>query len=175
MTKDECLLFKVFDTKENGGPRFVFHTAFDEPTMLTMPTADEDNGATLSSVTSSPLPPRKSIEVRTIAFFDNDANDNDDDKVDHECQNNKTDPSKLCSNGAEKKITFFDMKHSNNAARIRLWRDFMPSEVQAAIDVKTITYDDLQTKEFAQVNPLKKVPALVRRYARLEKKSSIWI
>ena len=50
-TKDECLVFKVYDKKEDG-PRFVFHTAFDDP--------------------SSPpdAPPRRSIEARAIAFFD---------------------------------------------------------------------------------------------------------
>merc|ERR1711908_159722 len=50
-TKDECLVFKVYDKKEDG-PRFVFHTAFTDP--------------------SSPpdAPPRKSIEVRAIAFYD---------------------------------------------------------------------------------------------------------
>lgn len=49
--KDECLVFKVYDKKEDG-PRFVFHTAFTDP--------------------SSPpdAPPRKSIEVRAIAFYD---------------------------------------------------------------------------------------------------------
>lgn len=50
-TKDECLVFKVYDKKEDG-PRFVFHTAIDDP--LTPPNA----------------PPRKSIEVRAIAFFE---------------------------------------------------------------------------------------------------------
>jgi len=50
-TKDECLVFKVYDKKEDG-PRFVFHTAFTDP--------------------SSPAgaPPRKSIEIRAVAFFD---------------------------------------------------------------------------------------------------------
>mmetsp|Transcript_28286 Transcript_28286/g.76130 ORF Transcript_28286/g.76130 Transcript_28286/m.76130 type:complete len:495 (-) Transcript_28286:420-1904(-) len=49
--KDECLVFKVYDKKEDG-PRFVFHTAFTDP--------------------SSPAdaPPRRSIEVRAIAFYD---------------------------------------------------------------------------------------------------------
>lgn len=49
--KDECLVFKVYDKKEDG-PRFVFHTAFEDP--------------------SSPpdAPPRRSIEVRAIAFYD---------------------------------------------------------------------------------------------------------
>ena len=50
MTKDECLLFKVFDNKEDG-PRFIFHTAFDDPR------------------TPDAAPPRRSIEVRAIAFF----------------------------------------------------------------------------------------------------------
>jgi hypothetical protein len=51
MTKDECLVFKVYDKKEDG-PRFVFHTAFDDP------------------LTPADAPPRRSIEVRAIAFFD---------------------------------------------------------------------------------------------------------
>lgn len=50
-TMDECLVFKVYDKKEDG-PRFVFHTAIDDP------------------LTPANPPPRKSIEVRTIAFFD---------------------------------------------------------------------------------------------------------
>jgi hypothetical protein len=33
MVSEECLAFKVYDRqKEDGAPRFVFHTAFDEPT-----------------------------------------------------------------------------------------------------------------------------------------------
>mmetsp|Transcript_24957 Transcript_24957/g.70279 ORF Transcript_24957/g.70279 Transcript_24957/m.70279 type:complete len:455 (+) Transcript_24957:91-1455(+) len=51
MTKDECLIFKVYDKKEDG-PRFCFHTAFDDP--LTTPSS----------------PARQSIEIRSIAFFD---------------------------------------------------------------------------------------------------------
>ena len=51
MTMDECMVFKVYDKKEDG-PRFVFHTAFDDP------------------LTPENAPPRRSIEVRTIAFFD---------------------------------------------------------------------------------------------------------
>lgn len=50
MTKDECLIFKVYDKKVDG-PRFVFHTAFDDPR------------------TPANAPPRRSIEVRGIAFF----------------------------------------------------------------------------------------------------------
>ena len=51
MVKDECLLFKVYDKKADG-PRFVFHTAFDDPS------------------TKEDAPPRRSIEVRAIAFYD---------------------------------------------------------------------------------------------------------
>jgi len=54
MTKDECLVFKVYDKKEDG-VRFVFHSAFTDPT--------SPPGA----------PPRKSIEIRSVAFFDDDA------------------------------------------------------------------------------------------------------
>ena len=49
--KEECLVFKVYDKKADG-PRFVFHTAFDDP--------DSPPDA----------PPRRSIEVRAIAFYD---------------------------------------------------------------------------------------------------------
>lgn len=54
MTKDECILFKVYD-KEESGPRFTFHTAFDDPS------------------TPADAPPRESVEVRTIAFFEGKA------------------------------------------------------------------------------------------------------
>merc|ERR1711907_137048 len=52
MEQEECLVFKVYDKKEDG-PRFVFHTAFDDPR------------------TPADAPARNSIECRTIAFFDN--------------------------------------------------------------------------------------------------------
>ena len=48
MSFEECLLFTVFDTQE---PRFVFHTSFTDPRGGFLP------------------PPRKSIEVRTIAIY----------------------------------------------------------------------------------------------------------
>ena len=49
------VIVKVYDKKEDG-PRFVFHTAFEHE--------NEREGA------AAELPPRKSIEVRAIAFFD---------------------------------------------------------------------------------------------------------
>lgn len=57
------------------------------------------------------------------------------------------------------KPIFFDMVHSNNAARIRLWIQL--KGLDAAIERKVLTYADLQTSEFAAVNPLKKMPALI--------------
>lgn len=51
MAKDECLIFKVYDKKEDG-PRFVFHTAFED------------------ACTTAESPARQSIEIRAIAFFD---------------------------------------------------------------------------------------------------------
>jgi len=51
------------------------------------------------------------------------------------------------------------MKHSNNAARIRIWRQ--KKGVEDAVDRTVIGYADLKTPEFASVNPLMKVPALV--------------
>ena len=56
---------------------------------------------------------------------------------------------------------FFDMTHSNNAARIRLWLD-LKEGIREKVETRVVTYPDLQTPEFAAVNPLKKVPALIR-------------
>lgn len=52
MTTDEVLLIKCADSLEDGTARFTLHTAFDDPT------------------TPIDAPARQSIEVRTIAFFD---------------------------------------------------------------------------------------------------------
>ena len=52
MTRDEALVFKVFDSDATKPSRFTAHSAFDDPD--TPPNA----------------PPRESIETRTFAFFD---------------------------------------------------------------------------------------------------------
>jgi hypothetical protein len=52
MTPDEVLLFKCFDSAQDGRARFVPHSAFDDPT------------APVDAL------PRASIELRTLAFFD---------------------------------------------------------------------------------------------------------
>ena len=124
MEKDECLIFKVYDKKLDG-PRFVFHTAFEDPMSPPDP------------------PPRKSIEVRTICFWDDDQN---------------------VGPPAQKPI-FFDMKHSNNAARIRLWlrmNSFNGSLPSSEIDRTVVEYADLKTPSFKKTNPLAKVPSFVR-------------
>lgn len=51
MQRDEALVFKVYDSATDGRARFTPHTSFSDPT-------------------SPPdAPPRRSIEVRTLAFF----------------------------------------------------------------------------------------------------------
>ena len=87
-------MFKVYDKKEDG-PRFTFHTAFEDPT------------------TPENAPDRESIEVRAIVCFDE----------------------------AEEKGTFFDMVHSNNAARIRLWLRL--KKLDHLVGSKMVTYPDL--------------------------------
>ena len=123
MAKDECLVFKVYDKKEDG-PRFVFHTAFDDP--------------------SSPpnAPPRKSIEVRTIAFFDTA---DDGDAVASSC----VAEDHVEGLRSKAKPIFYDMVHSNNAARVRLWLQL--KGMGSKIETRTVTYPDLQTEEFKQV------------------------
>ncbi|MGZ8154383.1 MAG: CmcJ/NvfI family oxidoreductase [Burkholderiales bacterium] len=52
MTRDEALVFKVFDSDATKPSRFTAHSAFDDPNM------------------PADAPPRESIETRTFAFFD---------------------------------------------------------------------------------------------------------
>ena len=51
MTRDEAMVFKVFDTDPSAGVRFTAHTAFDDPT-----TPPDAKG-------------RESIEMRALAFY----------------------------------------------------------------------------------------------------------
>ena len=48
---DEAVLLKCYDSKEDGRARFPAHSAFDDPTA------------------PANVPPRKSIEIRTLVFF----------------------------------------------------------------------------------------------------------
>jgi len=54
MNRDEALVFKVFDSRTDGRARFTAHTSFVDPD------------------TPENAEPRESIEMRTIAFFDDD-------------------------------------------------------------------------------------------------------
>lgn len=64
MTIDECLVFKVCDTRVDT-PQFVFHTSFQDP--LTVPDA----------------PARQSIEVRALAFFGSNGEEQEENDVLH--------------------------------------------------------------------------------------------
>ena len=52
MKRDEAIVFKVWDSAKDGRARMTAHTSFDDPT------------------TPEGAPPRESIEIRTLAFFD---------------------------------------------------------------------------------------------------------
>ena len=52
MTREEALVFKVYDSDASLPARFTAHTAFEDPT------------------SPANAPPRESIETRTFAFFD---------------------------------------------------------------------------------------------------------
>jgi hypothetical protein len=55
MQADEAVLIRCFDSAPEGAARFSAHTGFDDPT-------------------SPPdAPPRESLEVRTLVFFQPDA------------------------------------------------------------------------------------------------------
>ena len=64
--------------------------------------------------------------------------------------------------GGQKKPVFYDMTHSNNAARVRLWLRLVDHSLSKQVDSTFITYDDLRSEEYGRLNPLRKVPALVR-------------
>ena len=51
MTTDEALVFRCYESMEDGRVRFTPHTSFDDPT------------------TPKDAPPRESIEIRAFAFF----------------------------------------------------------------------------------------------------------
>lgn len=61
--------------------------------------------------------------------------------------------------GSEAQAVFFDMVHSNNAARCRLW--IRHKGLTDKVAIKMITYADLKSDEFLKVNPCAKVPALI--------------
>jgi hypothetical protein len=52
MQRDEAILLKCYDSKDDGRARFTAHSAFDDPT--SPPNA----------------PARESIETRTLVFFE---------------------------------------------------------------------------------------------------------
>ena len=52
MTRDEVLIFKVYESEKDGRARFTAHTSFRDPT------------------SSANANPRESIEIRTLAFFE---------------------------------------------------------------------------------------------------------
>jgi len=51
MQRDEMLIFKCYDSLDDGRARFTAHASFDDPN------------------TPAAAPPRESIEIRTLAFF----------------------------------------------------------------------------------------------------------
>ena len=74
--------------------------------------------------------------VMHTAFEHPDTPEDCEDRVSLECR------SIVCFEDSDApKHTFFDMKHSNNAARIRLWNRF--KGLTHAIDTKMVTYADL--------------------------------
>ncbi|CAD7969907.1 unnamed protein product [Amoebophrya sp. A120] len=91
-------------------------------------------------------PNRKSIEVRAIAIWDEEKVPSMvETKV--EVMNNQPTPC------------LYDMVHSNNSARCRLWLQLkgVPKEL---CDMKMITYADINSPDYLKVNPLKKIPAM---------------
>jgi glutathione S-transferase len=59
-----------------------------------------------------------------------------------------------------KRCKFYDMVHSNNAARIRLWLR-LKGGCEDVVETILIKHNDLHTDAFGTITPLKKVPAFV--------------
>jgi len=57
--------------------------------------------------------------------------------------------------------TFLDMKHSNNAARIRLWLALKPGMTEN-IESRMLTEEEMKGPELARINPRQQVPGYIR-------------
>ena len=65
------------------------------------------------------------------------------------------------ASNSKDKCIFYDVKHSNNSARIRLWLR-LHSSLSERIETVMLTHDDLEDGgKLAAINPLRKVPAFV--------------
>lgn len=71
-----------------------------------------------------------------------------------------SDAASRTKNTADRPIVFYDMPHSNNAARIRIWLA-LKGLPNGAVTTKAVAYDDLASRAYAAVNPMRKVPALI--------------
>ena len=60
------------------------------------------------------------------------------------------------------KCIFYDVKHSNNSARVRLWLRLHSDSVKDQIDTVLLGHDDLDKGiKLSKINPLKKIPAFI--------------
>jgi glutathione S-transferase len=57
------------------------------------------------------------------------------------------------------KCKFYDMKVSNNSARVRLWTRI--KNLGESVDTVILTHGDIESADYRKINPLKKVPALI--------------
>lgn len=65
------------------------------------------------------------------------------------------------ASNSKDKCIFYDVKHSNNSARIRLWLR-LHSSLSEQIETVMLRHDDLEDGgKLAAINPLRKVPAFV--------------
>jgi len=60
---------------------------------------------------------------------------------------------------ASTKCVFYDMMHSNNAARIRIW--IRLKNLQETIHTVILQHDDMASEKLGEVSPYNKVPAFV--------------
>lgn len=157
MTETEALLFSVWDSgatedsnatgdsnateapNSTSTPAFVFHTAFHDPT------------------TRSDVPARRSVEARGVAVWGKGTGGG---KRARSVIETPSDAASRTKNTADRPIVFYDMPHSNNAARIRIWLA-LKGLPNGAVTTKAVAYDDLATRAYAAVNPMRKVPALI--------------
>jgi glutathione S-transferase len=60
----------------------------------------------------------------------------------------------------KKCCVFYDMTHSNNSARIRLWLQ-LKGVSEDVVQIKLVSMDDMRKPDYEKVNPWKKVPAFI--------------
>jgi glutathione S-transferase len=135
MRYDECLVFKVYDRRADKAP-FAFHTAF------------QDENQPANAV------PRRSVEARCVVIFEDDIAESGS------LVRPESTAELFPTYNDAPALVFYDMAHSNTAARVRLWLN-CKGVPRTMVQRKMLTHADIASEHYGKVNPLRKSPAML--------------